>query len=331
MRRAPAHAGSLSPWDRLAFALAFALMAAFVVVVTVSAARAHEHSSRPAVSSAGSPSRPMSGGIATGRQGTHPRGSGSSSSSVAAGQPSFAVASDRQLAAALAPVLRHHTGHIAVGVIDRSTGDMAVYAGRHRFHTASIVKADILASLLLQHQQAGTALDSDELGLASQMIEESSDDAANDLWNDVGGSAGVAQADTLLGLRHTTPGSGVCWGLTSTTVPDQLRLLTDLTSSRSPLSAASRSFELGLMRHVQADQAWGVTAAATAGTSPAVKNGWLPDPVLWDINSIGVIRSNGQVVLVAVLSDGQPTESAGIAQDQAAATAAVDAITAARS
>jgi hypothetical protein len=53
--------------------------------------------------------------------------------------------------------------------------------------------------------------------------------------------------------------------------------------------------------------------------------------VLWVINSIGVIRCNGQQVLVAVLSDDQPTESAGIAQDQAAAKAAVTAIITGRS
>lgn len=331
MRRAPAHAGSLSPWERLAFALAFALMAAFVVVVTVSAARAHEHSSRPAASAAGSRSDPVSSGVAPALQAGHGKASGSPPRSDAGGQPSVKVASDRQLATALAPVLLHHTGHIAVGVIDRTTGATAVYDGRHRFHTASIVKVDILASLLLQHQRAGTALDAGEAALAVQMIEDSDDDAASSLWNDVGGGGGVAEANELLGLSHTTPGPGGYWGLTSTTVPDQLSLLSELTSPASPLSATSRSYELDLMRHVTPDQAWGVTAAATTGSSPAVKNGWLPDPVLWVINSIGVIRSHGQEVLVAVLSNDQPTESAGITQDQAAAVAAVDAITAARS
>jgi hypothetical protein len=85
------------------------------------------------------------------------------------------------------------------------------------------------------------------------------------------------------------------------------------------------------MREVEPDQAWGVTEAATPGTRSAVKNGWLPDPQLWVINSVGVIRHDGQVLLVAVLSDDQPTEAGGIDQDEAAAVAAVDAITAARS
>jgi hypothetical protein len=108
-------------------------------------------------------------------------------------------------------------------------------------------------------------------------------------------------------------------GSDRTTASDQLTLLSDLISARSPLSAASRSYELGLMRHVEPDQAWGVTAASMPGTSSAVKNGWLPDPDLWVINSIGVIYNSGQVLLVAVLSNDQLGEGSGIAQDEAAA------------
>jgi hypothetical protein len=77
-------------------------------------------------------------------------------------------------------------------------------------------------------------------------------------------------------------------------------------------------------------QDWGVTAAASAGTRPAVKNGWLPlgPDGQWVINSIGVISHAGQRLLVAVLSSGQPSESVGIGQVQAAARAAATAVTA---
>ena len=238
---------------------------------------------------------------------------------------------NRKLTAALARLLKGHTGDLAVGLVDRTTGLRATYGGGHRFHTASIVKADILASLLLRHQDAGTPLSESERELATEMIEQSNNDAATDLWNDVGGADGIAAANVRLGLRHTTPGQGGYWGLTSTTVVDQLALLADLTSARSPLNAASRSYELRLMRHVESDQAWGVSAAATPGTCAAVKNGWLPDPRLWVINSIGVIRHDGRVLLVAVLSDDQPTEGCGIAQVRTAAAAAADAAAAAHS
>ena len=233
------------------------------------------------------------------------------------------------LVAALAPVLRHRTGMLAVGVTDPSTGVTATYQPRRAFHTASIVKADILATLLLQlqHQHAGLSLD--EQDLATAMIEDSDNNAASALWNVMGATAGLAAGDQALRLRHTVPGQDGWWGLTSTTVTDQLRLLSALTSRRSPLSAASRRYELNLMHNVQTGQNWGVTAAASRGTQPAVKNGWMPDGAegLWDINSIGVVSHRGQRLLVAVLSSGQPSQQAGIDQVQAAAKAAASAIT----
>jgi len=238
-------------------------------------------------------------------------------------------AASAALATALAPVLRHHTGRLAVAAADLDTGITAAYHARQVFHTASIVKADILAALLLQQQSQQVALDPGDQNLAAEMIEGSDNAAASALWNTVGGAAGVAAADRILGLRHTMPGQDGWWGLTSTRVTDQLRLLSRLTSSHSPLTAASRRYELALMRGVEADQNWGITAAASPRTRPAVKNGWMPDgPAgLWVINSIGVISHHGQRLLVAVLSSGQPSQPAGIRQVQAAARAAAAAIT----
>jgi hypothetical protein len=322
----PVHAGSLAPWERVAFTVVFALMVAFVVIVTISSA----HARRPAPG-AGTPAP----------SGRHATGSGAQSAPVsrggekargtrAAGWAASRVAWDRRLAAALAPVLAHQAGQLAVGVIDRSTGATAVYGGHLRFHAASIVKADILAALLLRGQGSGAALSATEADLATQMIETSDDDAATRLWHLAGAATGVAAANTRLGLRHTTLGTGDYWGLTSTTVGDQLRLLRDLTGARSVLNAGSRAYELTLMRDVEGAQRWGVSAAAARpGSGYAVKDGWLPDGPgrPWVINSIGVLEHDHQRLLMAVLSSGQPTEAAGIAQDQAAAIAAADCLT----
>ena len=234
------------------------------------------------------------------------------------------VTPDERLAAALAPVLRQQTGDLAVGVYDRATGVTATYHGREGFHTASIVKADILAVLLLRHQQDRTTLSAGEQQLATAMIQYSDNAAASDLWEDAGAAQGMQAGNAVLGLRSTYPDTFGAWGLTTTTVTDQLRLLADLTSARSPLNAASRSYELSLMRHVEDGQNWGVTAAADRGSDPAVKNGWLPDAPagLWVINSIGVVTHDGHRLLIAVLSSGQPTEDGGISQVEAAARAA---------
>jgi hypothetical protein len=240
---------------------------------------------------------------------------------------------DARLAAALTVVLRDHAGWVAAGVTDQATGVTAVYHGTESFTTASIVKADILAVLLLQLQQAGASIGAAERQLAARMIEDSDNAAASALWRAVGGGPGLEAGNDVLGLDQTVPGLGGYWGLTTTTVADQLRLLAVLTSARSPLSAAARGYELGLMRDVEAGQNWGVTQAASAGTRPAVKNGWLPvgPRGLWVINSIGVISHAGHQLALAVLSAGNPSQSAGISLVQAAATTVACAVAAAGS
>jgi hypothetical protein len=233
------------------------------------------------------------------------------------------------LAAALAPVLRDHPGRLAVGVIDQTTGSTATYHADWPFDTASIIKADIIAVLLLQHQQIGSPLTAAERELATAMIENSDNTAATTLWDAVEAGPGVEAGNAALGLRDTWPSLTRAWGLTTTTVTDQLKLLADLTTVRSPLNSAARGYEMSLMRHVQPGQNWGITAAASPATQPAVKNGWLPAGPhgQWVINSIGVITHAGHQLLIAILSDGQPAQNVGIAQVETAARAAASAIT----
>ena len=202
-----------------------------------------------------------------------------------------------------------------------------MYHATGRFHAASIVTADILAALLWQHQQAGTTMTSQQADLAAAMMGNGSSAAATSLWRAIGGAGGLASANRALKLLHTVPGTGARWTLTRTTVADQLQLLTDLTSSWSPLAASARAYELGLMAVLPADQPWGASAAASGRTSYAVNGGSVPDPQLWDVNSIGVVRHDGQVLLVAVLSSRSASEAGGVALASAACAAAADVVT----
>jgi hypothetical protein len=322
MRRPPAHAGRLPPWERFAIALVLLAIAALIIVIVMSA-EPPQHSAGPNAAHQHTPA------VA----GTSP---GSASPATVTGLlPAPSVWENQQLATALSPALRGRGGSIAVGVVDGRTG--AIYGGDRVFHTGGIVSADILAVLLLQHQQAGTTMSVQQRELAAKMIENGDDDAAAALWNAIGRATGLAAANRVLHLDHTVPGDSA--QLTSTTVGDQLLLLTELTSPGSPLPAASRSYELGLMRHVAAGQQWGITAAAAPGSSPAVFDGSLPagaaspggrppgSGTTWVTNSIGVIFRSRHQILVAVLSDHQPSESAGMDQVEAAVRSAVSAIT----
>ena len=65
--------------------------------------------------------------------------------------------------------------------------EVSCYADSDRhFDSASIVKAIILAALLRWHHETGTPLSPEEKREATLMITQSDNDAATDLWNEVG-------------------------------------------------------------------------------------------------------------------------------------------------
>jgi hypothetical protein len=231
------------------------------------------------------------------------------------------------LPAALAPEIRDDGGHFAVAVDDLTTGSQEAYGGTEEFVTASIVKVDILVTLLYQAQQAGQALTDEDQDLATTMIENSDNDSASDLYYDVGGAAAIEDTNRVCGLSQTTVGTDGYWGLTTTTVDDQIQLLRVVFTRPSQLSPASQEYVQSLMSQVEPDQQWGVTAAADPGTRFMVKNGWLPNPYLWEINSIGEVTRGSQRLLIAVLSDDNASEDSGISLVEEVARAAAAAMT----
>ncbi|WP_420032702.1 serine hydrolase [Streptomyces sp. cg28] len=240
--------------------------------------------------------------------------------------PSPAVDRNTLLAAAVDGL----DGSFSVAVLDVSAGTSAAYATDDgaTYDTASIVKVDVLAALLLQAQDDGRSLTSQEKTYAAAMIRNSDNSATTALWETIGGADGLDAANERLGLTGTSGGDGPLWGLTQTTAADQLVLLQQVfgTGDDPVLDAESRAYVQGLMEDVESDQRWGVSAAG--GDGLALKNGWLRRSTtqLWDINSIGRVTVDGKQYLVAVVSDGNTTKDAGIDLVEAVAKAAVPAL-----
>jgi beta-lactamase class A len=219
---------------------------------------------------------------------------------------------------AIGTYLKAQASDINAAVYDVKTGRLSLYRPNAVEYTASIVKVDILATLLHQAEQRATALSSEEQELATRMIENSDDDAATALWDDIGQAAGLAAFDSLVPISHTVPGADGYWGLTTTTGADQVSLLRQLVQSSRLLAPAAQSYELGLMEHVESDEAWGVSAGVPAGATLALKNGWLPleGDGDWQINSIGWVDGDGRDYLIAVLTKNNATEGQGISAIQ---------------
>lgn len=68
----------------------------------------------------------------------------------------------------------------------------------------------------------------------------------------------------------------------------------------------------GLMNNIAVDQSWGITAGLTPDATVALKNGWLADKNGWIINSTGHITSKQSDYVIAILSNQNVSEDAGI-------------------
>ncbi|HEY6786665.1 MAG TPA: serine hydrolase [Trebonia sp.] len=211
----------------------------------------------------------------------------------------------------IAAALRGRAGQYAVRVEDARTGVECRVNEGHRFDSASVVKATILAALLRWHQETRTPLSQREKDLAWNMITLSDNDAATALWNELG-VARIQQFLNLATMTETEPDRYGAWGLTQITARDELQLLRLLTEPNSVLTNASRAYELSLMANVVSSERWGTPAGVPRGLNVYVKNGWLPYPSLWIINSIGAFTGHGRDYKMVVLTDDNPSEGYGI-------------------
>ena len=138
-------------------------------------------------------------------------------------------------------------------------------------------------------------------------------DATTALFSGLGRADAVSACNKRLGLTQTKVSGS--WGLTRTTVKDQVKLLSELVDTKGPLDTGSRKLAHHLMSTVQTDQDWGVPAAASDGDKFTVKNGWLSRSTeggRWIINSVGRVTGGGTDVSIAVLSHGHSSMPGGI-------------------
>jgi hypothetical protein len=211
-------------------------------------------------------------------------------------------------------------GDFAVAITDNTSGITYTFHGDEAFETASIVKVEILAALLLQ--QNGT-LSSDQQSLANAMICQSDNDAASALWDEIGDDGGLNAASKAFGLTETVAGTDGYWGVTTTTVTDQLRLLAGIADPKGPLGRANATVTQ-LMGSVESDQQWGISAAAKGGESYILKNGWDADSDsgLWTVNSIGRITGSDIDATITILSTGSDSYADGVSLVEQLATTA---------
>ncbi|MGC8487630.1 MAG: serine hydrolase [Clostridia bacterium] len=226
-----------------------------------------------------------------------------------------AIAAARQGAvlafpASITAYLGGRLGTVSLALYDAKTGTTYVYNPTARFDTASIVKVTIMAALLYRSEEDHTPPGVSEQAVMAPMIEASVNQDATILFNDLGGAPGLGPILAAAGMSQTTPDAA--WGLTETTALDQVRLLKLIAYPNGVLDPASTAYAENLMENVVSYERWGVSVGLPADVTVALKNGWLPIRGGWVINSIGHVAGDGQDYVLAMLSDGNPSEGYGI-------------------
>ena len=159
---------------------------------------------------------------------------------------------------AAAAYLAARTGTALAAVYDLRTGQTWSVGSGPPQAEASVVKLDVLETLLAQRGGGSAGLAASDRALAEQMIEDSDNDAATSLWYEVGGPDKIRAFNASAGLTKTSPSSCVVcpgfawpgWGLTTTVPADQIALLRELVEPGPLLTPADRSYALSLMENV---------------------------------------------------------------------------------
>jgi beta-lactamase class A len=207
----------------------------------------------------------------------------------------------------------HPAARFTAAVHDRRTGCRYKLNGGLEITTASVIKAQVLAGVLLAAQEAGRQFSESEAADVELMMHYSHNrPPTSRLYLQLGGAAGMEALDERFGIVGT---SHTAWyGRTLSTAEDRTRLVEQLLIGGGPLSAESVQAAWEWMSSVSAAQSWGVTAGLPAGYEAALKNGFFPmSGAGWRLGTTGVVRDPmGGSYAMTVMTDNNPSESAGI-------------------
>jgi hypothetical protein len=240
-------------------------------------------------------------------------GSSGPSPSAASPVPSVAPARLVPFWPAFRTYAASRDGQITAAVYDEVSGTTYSYQAGLRVDTASVIKVAIMAALLRNAELAHRSLTPVEASEMTKMIEASDNDAATDLWDEIGARDGMTAFLQAAGLSQTVTDPAGHWGLTQTTALDQVKLVKDFAFPSRFLGFSSQVYGISLLQNVIPEDDWGVSGGVPDGVSVALKNGWLPIGTAdWIVNSVGYVQGRGRSYVIAILTRGSSTFGDGV-------------------
>jgi hypothetical protein len=211
----------------------------------------------------------------------------------------------------LSAYLATRTDNVTAALYNVRTHQTYIYRPDIRQITASMEKIDILAVLLWEKQNAHMPLSAHELTLATKMIENSDNAAAESLWVTIGQLPSVTQFNDV--VHYTQSDTDWDWGNFDTTPRDQLNLLKAILLPNTHLNKESQEYEQDLMEHVVDYEHWGIPTGVPTSATVGVKNGWYPVKTTgWQVNTAGYVHLGNTYYLACVMTGSNPSEAYGI-------------------
>jgi len=210
-----------------------------------------------------------------------------------------AFPSSAQVAAAKRYV-SSRAGIVSFTVID-SRGKRYSLAGDRQFVTASVIKVMLMACFLNMKTIEHKSLTSTNRSDLHAMITESDNDAADEIYDQVGDGRLYNLAQRL-GMRHFSI-SGY-WANAQLTTNDQALLMEYLSRAIYPRHYA---YARSLLSSVVTWESWGIPRVARArGWKVFFKGGWRGSDRGQLIHQVARLERRGQTIVFCVMTDGDP-------------------------
>jgi beta-lactamase class A len=172
------------------------------------------------------------------------------------------------------------------------------------FIVASSMKVPIMLTFFDMIEQQSREPDDNEMNLLTTMIENSNNDSASALFQEVGQSAGISAYMQKIGVTGLSSDDD-SWGYSTITSQTMVNLLTLLHDGKI-LNANHRALTLNLMENVETDQQVGIGDTAPNGATVALKDGWVTgSDGQWAMNSSGIVTTNNETYILSVYTQEQ--------------------------
>jgi hypothetical protein len=214
------------------------------------------------------------------------------------------------LSPSLESFLADQGGHIGAAIFDVTRNRYYLYNASKQFYMASSVKVPIMLTLLAQLEAAGREPGDEEMSLLTTMIENSNNDSAQALFDEIGGAPALDEFMRSIGITDFSAFAGG-WGYSTISPLAMVNLLTLLHAGKI-LTSGDRQIAINLMENIEPRQQVGVGDTAPTGAAVAMKDGWVLAPdYLWVMNSSGIITWQDETYIISVYSQEDSTLDVG--------------------